>query len=119
MFVWYFRRTSERANEQTDKQETETMTLTIRMRYGYTVTITGDDSSATWTSDPAAAGSYSKQGQCGIELAGGTSGTVTGGYFATSHVTLCGNQNDVPEFGTLGALAVLSATGLFIFWKRR
>jgi hypothetical protein len=62
----------------------------------YKTSVTGDASEADWTSDPAADGVLSKEGQSYQNLPGGTEGTVVKGEHDISHITLCGNEGE-PE----------------------
>ncbi len=88
-------------------------------RSGYTTGVTGDDSTADWRSDPAVAGVLSKEALCYQYLPGGTSGTVTKIEYGISHITLCGErEGEVPEFGTVGVLAVLGLAGIFIYKRK-
>jgi hypothetical protein len=87
----------------------------------YDTSVWGTNSLAQWTSNPDADGVLSKEGQCYQYLPGGSSGNVTYINYGISHVTLCGydHENDVPEFGLIGAgLVVLGAAGFLIFRKK-
>lgn len=111
------------------------------------ITITGDQSQAFWTATDEVMGVISDE-QCFYQVSpGGTGGTVTvhDDSQKIQHITFCGdeteiddsgdngagnegiceedcedeeNVDEVPEFGTLTALALLAGVGAYIYKKR-
>jgi len=87
---------------------------------GYTTNVIGNNNQANWTSDPAAAGILTKEAGDTFVHPGGMSGIVNyHGSHAISHLTLCGNFEEIPEFTTIGATLVLAGAGLYIYRKKR
>ena len=76
--------------------------------------------SVDWEADPAVAGVLTKEGTTTFTSAGGTSGTVEMmGQNSISHITFCGESNEIPEFTTIGAGLALAGAGLYMYRKRR
>jgi hypothetical protein len=94
---------------------------------GYALTASGNATNASWTSSPAIAGVVMKSGLNVAVFPGGLSGDVYGlpkdgthpQVQDISHFTLCGNNNAIPEFGTVAALVALAgAVSAFVIMKR-
>lgn len=80
---------------------------------GYDTSVEGDDEEATWTSVPDAQGVLHKEGQDTYTHAGGAQGTIQSEEYGISHITLCGNGQEIPEMPVvLGGLALVGAIGL-------
>ncbi|MEK6968334.1 MAG: hypothetical protein AABX51_06920 [Nanoarchaeota archaeon] len=89
---------------------------------GYDVSASGEDcSSVDWESNPAAAGVIEKAGQEVFIHDGGFSGTVgQSGQHAISHLTLCGNEEVIPEFSRVAAGMAIAGAGLgYIALRKR
>lgn len=102
----------------------------------YSTLITGDSTQATWVSSHALMGVVSNE-DCFVQvLPGGESGLIDvySDDDEIQFITLCADNSesddsgdngdgdniaDVPEFGTLAAIAVLIASGIFIMKKRQ
>lgn len=103
------------------------------------ITITGDQSQAFWTASEEVTGVISDE-ICYFQVTpGGTGGIVTvhDDSQLIQYITFCGDEvkkdnsgdeclvnckegdlEEVPEFGTLAALAILAGVGLYIYKKR-
>ena len=101
----------------------DTSPETDNPNWAITVDWTGTDNDCTsvdWTANPAVAGVTEKAGTNAVVThPGGTSGTIDKTYKqAISHVTFCGNENEIPEFTTIGAALVLAGAGFYMYRKR-
>ena len=95
----------------------------------WTTSVTGTLQEADWTADPAVDGVLVKAATFYEVYAGGTSGTVYGieevkpqavVVHDISHVTLCANEEEIPEFGVIAAsIAFVGAVAGFLILRKR
>lgn len=103
-------------NEETQIYELETNNP------NYNIQVTGTDSLAYWTANPVVDGVIHKEDNLPLfDNDGGSSGTIyQHSQHAISHITFCGNENEIPEFSTITAgLALLGAGAGFVLLRRR
>lgn len=87
----------------------------------YDISVSGTLSQASWTATPSVDGVLIKGGQNYYSYDGGTSGTVYSSDVGhdISHITFCGSNEEVPEFGVIaGAIALVGALGIFMYRRK-
>ena len=97
-------------------------TLDEGIFHGYSIAISKESNAeqVIWKASPAVAGVLLKTSSDHyVVAAGGTTGTAVMDIEKDiSHVTFCGDDEEVPEFGVFAALGVLGLAGLFVYRKR-